>query len=161
MVWFGTVRYSMVYGTQLFPFPLSEVVNGTKITNRTVPLFWYPSVRVPSTAKGTKRVELNSLQNIDTCYRNYRKYELPSRKLDMNGLREALYGQFPTRRLVFTIIPIAHECSIISVLLQVRVTLCYSCMSQVHAHFGQSGNTVIKVFTCLYISIKIGVRHLC
>ncbi len=34
-----------------------------------------------------------------TCYRNYRKYELPSRKLDMNCLREALYGQFPTRKL--------------------------------------------------------------
>ncbi len=48
-----------------------------------------------------------------TCYRNYRKYKLPSRKLDMNGLREALYGQFPTRKLVFTIIPIARECSII------------------------------------------------
>ncbi len=30
-VWFGTVQY----GTQLFPFPLSEVVNGTKIANRT------------------------------------------------------------------------------------------------------------------------------
>ncbi len=29
-------------------------------------------------------------------------------------------------------------------------------MSQAHAHFGQSGNTVVKVFTCLYISIKIG-----
>ncbi len=28
-------------------------------------------------------------------------------------------------------------------------------MSQAHAHFGQSGNTAIKVFTCLYISIKI------
>ncbi len=41
------------YGTQLFPFPLSEVVNGTKIANRTVPLFWYPSAGVPSTAKGT------------------------------------------------------------------------------------------------------------
>ncbi len=47
-----------------------------------------------------------------TCYRNYRKYELPSRKLDMNSLREALCGQFPTRKLVFTIIPIARECSI-------------------------------------------------
>ncbi len=58
---FGTVQYGM----QLFPFPLSEVVNGTKIVNRTVPLFWYPSVGVPSTAKGTKRVELNSLQNVD------------------------------------------------------------------------------------------------
>ncbi len=30
-----TVRYGM----QLFPFPLSEVVNSTKIANRTVPLF--------------------------------------------------------------------------------------------------------------------------
>ncbi len=27
--------------------------------------------------------------------------------------------------------------------------------------FGQSGNTAIKEFTCLYISIKIGIRHLC
>ncbi len=44
------------YNTQLFPFPLSEVVNGTKIANRTVPLFCYPSDGVPSTAKGTKRV---------------------------------------------------------------------------------------------------------
>ncbi len=62
----STERYSSVqYGMQLCPFPLSEVVNGTKIANRTVPLFWYPSVGVPSTAKGTKRVELNSLQNID------------------------------------------------------------------------------------------------
>ncbi len=58
---FGTVRY----GTQLFPFPLSEVVNGTKIANRTVPLFWYPSIGVSSIAKGTKRVELISLQNVD------------------------------------------------------------------------------------------------
>ncbi len=57
----GMVRY----GTQLCLFPLSEVVNGTKIANRTVPLFWYPSIGVPSTVKGTKRVELNSLQNID------------------------------------------------------------------------------------------------
>ncbi len=27
--------------------------------------FWYPSVEVPSTAKSTKRMELNSLQDID------------------------------------------------------------------------------------------------
>ncbi len=60
MVRFGTVRY----GTQLCPFPLSEAVNGTKIANRTVPLFWYPFVGVPSTAKGTKRVELNSPQKL-------------------------------------------------------------------------------------------------
>ncbi len=46
---FITVRY----GTQLCPFPLSEVLNGTKIANRTVPLFWYPSIGVPSTAKLT------------------------------------------------------------------------------------------------------------
>ncbi len=39
---------------------------------------------------------------------------------------------------------------LISVLLQVRVTL-----FMLQAHFGQSGNTAIKVFTCLYISIKI------
>ncbi len=32
-----------------------------------------------------------------------RKYELSSRKLDMNGLREALYGPFSTRKLVFKI----------------------------------------------------------
>ncbi len=39
------VRYGTVqYGTQLFRFPQSEVVNGTKIANCTVPLFWYPSV---------------------------------------------------------------------------------------------------------------------
>ncbi len=44
---------------------LSEVVNASKIANRTIPLFWYPSVRVPSTAKGTKGVELNSLQDAD------------------------------------------------------------------------------------------------
>ncbi len=30
----------------------------------------------------------------------------------MNGPREALYGQFPTRKLVFTIILIARECNI-------------------------------------------------
>ncbi len=46
----GTFRYSM----QLFPFPLSEIVNGTKIANCTVPLFWYPFIGVPSTAKGPK-----------------------------------------------------------------------------------------------------------
>ncbi len=40
-----------------------------------------------------------------TWYRNFRKYKLPSRKLDMSGFREALYGQF-------TIIPISRECSI-------------------------------------------------
>ncbi len=39
-------------------------MNGTKIANRTVPLFWYPFIWVPSTAKGTKRVELNSLQKL-------------------------------------------------------------------------------------------------
>ncbi len=33
----------------------------------------------------------------------------------------------------------------------------HSCMSRAHAHFGQSSNTAIKVFTCLYISIKICV----
>ncbi len=37
-VQFDTVRYGM----QLCPFPLSEVVNGTKIANRTVPLFLVP-----------------------------------------------------------------------------------------------------------------------
>ncbi len=47
-----------------------------------------------------------------TCYRNYCKYELLSRKLDMNGLREAYDGQFLTMKLVFMIIPIARECSI-------------------------------------------------
>ncbi len=31
-------------------------------------------------------------------------------------------------------------------------------MSQVHAHFGQNGNTAIMVFTYLYILIQIGVR---
>ncbi len=29
--------------------------------------------------------------------------------------------------------------------------------SRAHAHLGQSGNTAIKVFTCLYILIEIGV----
>ncbi len=37
----------------------------------------------------------------------------------------------------------------------------HSCTSRAHAHFGQSGNTAIKVYTCMYISIKIGIRHLC
>ncbi len=37
---------------------------------------------------------------------------LLSRKLDMNGLREAYNGQFLTMKLVFMIIPIARECSI-------------------------------------------------
>ncbi len=36
----------------------------------------------------------------------------------------------------------------------------HSCMSQAHTHFGQSGNTSIKMFTCMYISIKIGIRLL-
>ncbi len=55
--WFGllslmacfhrAVRFSKVqYGTQLCLFPLSEVVNGTKIANCTIPLFWYRSVGV-------------------------------------------------------------------------------------------------------------------
>lgn len=37
------------YGTQLFTFSLSEVVNGTKTANCTVPLFWDPSNGVPNT----------------------------------------------------------------------------------------------------------------
>ncbi len=41
----GKVQYS----TQLFPFPFSEVVNGPKITNHTIRLFWDPSVEVSST----------------------------------------------------------------------------------------------------------------
>ncbi len=82
----STERYGSVqYGTQLCPFPLSEVVNGTKIANRTVTLFWYPFVGVPSTAKGTKRVELNSLQNVDwltrivtcACYKGMRPSLVP------------------------------------------------------------------------------------
>ncbi len=44
------------------------------------------------------------------------KYELPNWRLDMIGLREALYGQFPTRKLPFMIIPIARECSISSMI---------------------------------------------
>lgn len=28
-----------------------------------------------------------------------------------------------------------------------------------HAHFGQNGNNVIKVFTCLFIAIKIDIRQ--
>ncbi len=47
-----------------------------------------------------------------TCCRNYRKYQLLSQKLDIDAIRETLYGQFPTRKLVFTIIPTARECSI-------------------------------------------------
>ncbi len=85
------VRFSTVwYGTQLCPFPFSEVVNGTKIVNGTVPLFWYPSVGVPSTAKGTKRVELNSLQNVDwltritcACYKGI--------KLLLHSFRSAVH----------------------------------------------------------------------
>ncbi len=46
-------------------FPLSEVVNCTNIANCTLTTFWYPSVGVPSTAKSTKSMELNSLQDID------------------------------------------------------------------------------------------------
>ena len=42
-----------------------------------------------------------------------------------------------------------------------RCELRHSCTSRTHAHFGQSGNTVIKVFTCLYIVNKIGICHLC
>ncbi len=67
----STERYGSVqYGIQLCPFPLSEVVNGTKIANRTVPLLWYLSIWVPSTAKGIKREELNSLQNVDWLTNN-------------------------------------------------------------------------------------------
>lgn len=29
-----------------------------------------------------------------------------------------------------------------------------------YAHYGQSSNNVIKVFTCIFIAIKIGVRHI-
>ncbi len=50
------------YITQLFLLTLSEVVNGTTIANRTT--FLVPSAGVLSTAKGTKRVELNSLQKL-------------------------------------------------------------------------------------------------
>ncbi len=60
-VWYSTVSYTIISVS----VPLAEVGNGTKIANRTVPIFWYPSVGVPSTGKGTKRVELNSLQNVD------------------------------------------------------------------------------------------------
>ncbi len=38
---------------------------------------------------------------------------------------------------------------LICVLIQVRVTSFIYCMSQAHAHFGQSSNTAIKLFTCL------------
>ncbi len=42
MVWFSTVCH-------FFSFPLSEAVNGSTIANRLVPLFWDPSVGLPST----------------------------------------------------------------------------------------------------------------
>ncbi len=41
-----------------------------------------------------------------TCYRNYHKYEFP------NWPYKAVHVQFPTRKLAFTIIPIARERSI-------------------------------------------------
>ncbi len=84
---FGTVRY----GTQLCPFPLSEVVNGTKIANCTIPLFWYPFVGVPSTAKGTKRVELNSLQNVDWLTRIVTCAWYKGIKLLLHSFRSAVF----------------------------------------------------------------------
>ncbi len=87
---FGTVQYSM----QLCPFPLSEVVNGTKIANCTVPLFWYPSIAVPSTAKGTKRVELNSLQNIDWLTRIVTFTRHKGIKLLLHLFHSAVFGLF-------------------------------------------------------------------
>ncbi len=46
----STERYvSVQYGMQLLPFSLSEVVNDTKKANHTIPIFWYPSIGVPST----------------------------------------------------------------------------------------------------------------
>ncbi len=46
----STERYvSVQYSIKLFPFPLSEIVNDTKNVNRTILIFWYPSVGVPST----------------------------------------------------------------------------------------------------------------
>jgi len=42
--------------------------------------------------------------------------------------------------------------------------LCEEHMASVHVrthvHFGQSSNIVIKVFACLFIVIKISVRHI-
>lgn len=56
------VRFSTVQCVmQLCPFPLSEVVNGTKIANRTIPLLWDPSIGVPSTVVQCLKVELDSL----------------------------------------------------------------------------------------------------
>ncbi len=46
----STERYvSVQYSMQLLPFPLSEIVNDTKNVNRTILIFWYPSVGVTST----------------------------------------------------------------------------------------------------------------
>ncbi len=80
------------YGTQLCPFPLSEVVNGSKIANRIVTLFWYPFVGVPSTAKGTKRVELNSLQNVDWFTRIVTCAWYKGIKLLLHSFRSAVFG---------------------------------------------------------------------
>ncbi len=85
----GTVQYSTVrYGTQLCRFPLSEVVNCTNIANRTLPLFWYPSVGVPSTA----RVELNSLQNVDWLTRIVTFAWYKGIKLLLHSFRSAVFG---------------------------------------------------------------------
>ncbi len=47
-----------------------------------------------------------------TCYRNYHKYEFHSQKLAIIGLSKAVHVQFPTKKFIFTIIPIECECSI-------------------------------------------------
>ncbi len=56
---FGTVRYAII---SVSIVRSCEWYQNSKPYHTT---FCYPSVGVPSTAKGTKRVELNSLQNVD------------------------------------------------------------------------------------------------
>jgi len=66
----NTVQYS----TQFLLFALSEVVNGILIPNRSVPLFWDPSVGVPSTIVPILPVpkggRLHLLQNVDWLTEN-------------------------------------------------------------------------------------------
>ncbi len=83
-------HWAVRYGKKLFPFPLSEFVNGTKIANHTT--FWYPSVGVPSTAKGTKTVELKSLQNIDWLTRIVTFAWYKGIKLLLHSFRSAVFG---------------------------------------------------------------------
>ncbi len=60
---YGSLQYGTVRNYVRFHCQSCEWY---QIANRTVPLFWYPFVGVPSTAKVTKRVKSNQITFIVT-----------------------------------------------------------------------------------------------